>query len=83
MRTTIDLADDVLAAIKERARREGRTAGEVASTSLRRALTASPATADPAVVREPTPIYGFRPFPRRGTIVTNELVDQLRSDDAY
>ena len=82
MRTTLDLADDVLAAVKERARREGRTAGEVASLLLRQALTTPPPAADPAVP-EPTPVHGFTPFPRSGTIVTNELVDQLRSDDAY
>jgi hypothetical protein len=83
MRTTLDLADDVLAAVKERARRDGRTAGEVASMLLRQALTAPPSASDPALVREPTPIFGFKPFPRSGTIVTNDLVDQLRSDDAY
>jgi len=26
---------------------------------------------------------GFRPFPKRGSIVTNELIDSLREDDAY
>ena len=40
MRTTLDIADDVLQAAKERARREGKTAGEVISDLARRALTA-------------------------------------------
>ena len=79
MRTTLDIADDVLAAAKERARREGRTAGAVVSDLLRHALT----TPAPAAVREPKAVYGLKPFPRRGGVVTNELVDQLRSDDAY
>lgn len=80
MRTTLDIDDDVLAAAKERARREHRTAGEVVSELLRQALTAAPA---PPVVREAPAVYGLRPFARRGTIVTNDLIDQLRSDDAY
>jgi hypothetical protein len=40
MRTTLDIADDVLLAVKERARREKRTAGAVLSDLARRALTA-------------------------------------------
>ena len=28
-------------------------------------------------------IYGVRPFAPRGGIVTNELIDRLREDDAY
>ncbi|MEA3246750.1 MAG: antitoxin [Gemmatimonadota bacterium] len=79
MRTTLDIADDVLAAAKERARRENRTAGEIISELARQALTA-PA---PKAVREPKAVYGLKPFPRRGGVVTNELIDQLRSEDAY
>jgi len=79
MRTTLDIADDVLLAAKERARRENKTAGEVVSELLRQALTAP----KPSAVREPKAVYGFKPFGRRGGIVTNELIDQLRSEDAY
>lgn len=78
MRTTLDIADDVLRAAKERARRDKKTAGEVISELARRALnTPSESTHVPS----PKPIYGFRPFPRRGGIVTNDLIDQLRDDD--
>jgi hypothetical protein len=83
MRTTLDIADDVLQAAKERARREKKTAGEVISDLARRALTAphgSPA-ADAGSVREPKAVYGLRPFARRGGVVTNELIDNLRDDD--
>jgi hypothetical protein len=38
MRTTLDIADDVLAAAKELARQQGKSAGEVISTLARRAL---------------------------------------------
>ena len=80
MRTTLDIANDVLQAAKERARREKKTAGEVISELARSALTAPP---DAPGVREPKVRYGFRPFPKRGGIVTNELIDTLREDDAY
>ena len=32
---------------------------------------------------EPKAIHGLRPFAKRGGIVTNELIDKLREDDAY
>ena len=79
MRTTIDIDDDVLQAAKERAKREQKTAGEVVSELLRQALTASP----PSSARQPKAVHGFKPFARRGNIITNDVIDQLRSDDAY
>lgn len=42
MRTTLDIADDVLQTAKELARREKKTTGEVISELARTALTASP-----------------------------------------
>ena len=81
MRTTLDIAEDVLQAAKERARREGRTAGEVISELARAALTAVPVA--PAKSAQARSHYGIRPFPRRGNVVTNELIDRLREDDAY
>ena len=80
MRTTLDIADDVLQAAKERARREHKTAGQVLSELARQALVAP---RGPASVQEPKAVYGFRPFPSRGGIVTNELINTLRADDAY
>lgn len=80
MRTTLDIADDVLQAAKERARRENKTAGEVISELARSALTAAPVAPRAS---EPRAHYGLRPFPKRGGIVTNELIDRLREEDAY
>jgi hypothetical protein len=83
MRTTLDIADDVLQAAKERARLEKKTAGEVISELARRALTAPPTpAADAATIREPRAVYGLRPFARRGGIVTNELIDDLRDEES-
>jgi hypothetical protein len=81
MRTTLDIDDDVLQAAKERARRENKTAGEVISELARIALTTT-APASPKA-SEPRSHYGIRPFPKRGGVVTNELIDRLREDDAY
>ncbi len=81
MRTTLDIADDVLQAAKERARRENKTAGEVISELVRQALTAP--REYPLAVGETTSVYGFKPFAARGILVTNEIIDKLRSDDAY
>jgi hypothetical protein len=78
MRTTLDIDDDVLRAAKELARREKKTAGAVISELTRRALTAAPTT-----VRQPKAVHGFRPFPKRGGIVTNAQIDKLREEDAY
>jgi hypothetical protein len=83
MRTTLDIADDVLHAAKERARRENRTAGEVISDLARAALTAPPSAAASPKVQEPRALYGIRPFARRGNLVTNEMIDKLREEDAY
>ena len=79
MRTTLDIDDDVLRAARELARREKKTAGRVISDLARKALAASPA----GVSKETNALHGFRPFPRRGGIVTNELIDRLRDEDAY
>ena len=79
MRTTLDIDDDVLRAAKDLARRERKTAGRVISELARTALAASP----PGMVREPKALYGFRPFPKRGGIVTNDVIDRLREEDAY
>ncbi len=80
MRTTLDIAEDVLQAAKERAQRERKTIGEVISELARRALT-TPQMAHS--VKEPKSVYGLKPFGPRGGIVTNALIDKLRDEDAY
>jgi hypothetical protein len=80
MRTTLDIANDVLQAAKELARREKKTTGEVISDLARSALITPQIT---GAAQEPKAIYGLRPFPRRGGLVTNALIEKLREDDAY
>ena len=80
MRTTLDIDQDVLLAAKDIARRQKKTAGAVISDLARRALTQP---ADLAGVKEPASFYGFKPLPRRGGVVSNELINKLREDDVY
>jgi hypothetical protein len=78
MRTTLDIDDDVLQAAKELARREGQTAGRILSELARRGLTEAK---DTSKGRTKIAFLGFRPFARRGGIVTNELIDRLREEE--
>ncbi len=78
MRTTLSLDDDVLLAVKERARRERRTAGEVLSDLARQALTQQHGACLSAVAES---FYGFEPFEHRGPAVSNALVDRLRDEE--
>ncbi|MEK7436590.1 MAG: hypothetical protein AAB150_06890 [Pseudomonadota bacterium] len=79
MRTTLDIEEDVLFAAKDLARREKKTAGQVLSELARKGL----AGAEALTTREPKAIYGFRPFPKEGRIVSNELINKLREDGEY
>jgi hypothetical protein len=80
MRTTLDIDDDVLAAAKERARREGKTTGRLVSELLRRAMTQT-AAGDARAVKEPPAHYGFQPFASRGQVVSEALVERLREEE--
>ena len=77
MRTTLSIDDDVLAAARDRARREGRSVGSVLSELARSALSGSVVPTD-----EHTDAFlGFEPLPPRGAIVTNQLINNLRDDE--
>ena len=78
MRTTLDIDDDVLQAAKELAEAEKKTAGRILSELARKALT----TPDKIESGEPGPHGtvlqdGWYVLPRRGGIVTKELVERL------
>lgn len=78
MRTTLDIAEDILLAVKEKARRQRRSAGAVLSDLAREALTRQ---GKAGYVAEPEAFHGFHPLPRRGAIISNEMVDRLREED--
>jgi len=76
MRTTLDIEDDVLQAVKELAQREGSTAGRVLSELARRGLAAQgPAKEQFSRTRGGVPL-----LPSRGEIVTLEKVRKLRDE---
>lgn len=77
MRTTLDIADDVLFAAREMARKEKRSCGEVISELARRALQSQGMVAGEGE----SEFYGFRPLPQRGVVVTKEIVDRLLDDE--
>jgi Ribbon-helix-helix protein, copG family len=78
MRTTLSVDDDVLFAVRELAKRERRSIGEVLSDLARQTLTGQ------FRARAYTPsesFHGFEPFPHRGQAVSNDLIDQLRDEE--
>lgn len=75
MRTTVSIDDDILLAVRERARRERRSIGEVLSELARQAL----AGRTPWAGGES--LCGFDPLPPRGLLVSNAFLDQLREDE--
>jgi hypothetical protein len=86
MRTTLDIEDDVLFAAKEIARRERKSLGQVISELARRAFaqgSGQPPGKAPRGQRvsEPLAAFGIQPLPRRGGLVTNELIDRLRDEE--
>jgi len=87
MRTTLDIADDVLFAAKEIARREKKSLGQTISELARRAFTQPPlvnglnpahAPSGALLASERLASYGISPLPARGGVVSNELIERLR-----
>jgi hypothetical protein len=87
MRTTLDIADDVLFAAKEIAQREKKSLGQTISELARRAFTLPADAGGLDTVHAPSAAlrasdrlatYGISPLPARGGIVSNELIDRLR-----
>lgn len=66
-------------AVKERARRQKRSAGDLLSELAREALTRR--YREDSEVKKPKSLYGFDPLPTRGEAVSNELIDKLREED--
>ena len=79
MRITLNIDDDVLVVVKEIAARESKSAGTIVSNLLRQSLTHD-GPEKPRGGLEPVPEFGFRPIPKQGGTVTNELIDRLREE---
>ena len=79
MRTTLDIEDDVLFAAKDLAKREKKTAGQIISALARMGLAGTVAS----TAQQQKAVCGFRPFPKEGRIVSNELINKLREEGEY
>lgn len=78
MRTTVDIEPDVLAAAKEIAYQQKVGVGKVISRLVRQALTVPGGLDKEDLIEPQVNVMGFAPFPARGMIVSNELIDRLR-----
>jgi len=76
MRTTLDIEEDVLTAVKELARHEKTTAGKILSRLARTGLNGGTARSRKITYKNGVPI-----LPSRGRIITNELIDQIRDEE--
>ena len=83
MRTTLDIADDVLLAATEIARREKTTVGRMISELARRGLTVTAPTVPGHAGLGAAEFFGFRPLPARGVVVTDDLIDRLGECETY
>ena len=81
MRTTLNIDDDVLSAVRELAKTERKTVGQILSDLARTAMKTPTVTLDPAGRHGLILRNGFYLLSRReGVIVTNELIDQLTEE---
>ncbi len=85
MRTTLDIADDVLLAAQAAAQQQNVSVGAVISDLARLSLLRHPAPMpSPSTSSSPfgsrLVLLGIEPLPQRGGIVTNELINQLRGN---
>ena len=79
MRTTVEIDDDVLQAVKALAEREGVTLGVIVSRLLREGLTKIQAQPTLDAAEAGIITGGFRPFASPGQrAVSNEVVNTLR-----
>ncbi len=75
MRTTLDLDEDVLAAVKDLARRHRHSMGKEVSRLIRLALQVKADTQGESVA-------GFEPFPAKDRkVVSDDLVEQIRDSE--
>jgi len=74
MRTTLDIDDDVLGAVKELAAYEKKTAGKVLSDLARKSLC-------PPTTKAPEMRDGFQLISGKRGLVTTELVNRLLDEE--
>jgi hypothetical protein len=78
MRITLDIADDVLFAAKEVARREKKSLGQIISDLARQSFNQGALAQGSALPQHSAAAHGIEPLPARGSIISNELIDRLQ-----
>jgi len=78
MRTTIDIDEDVLQVVRELARHQHVSIGRMASQLLRGCLTRTTISQGGAPGATDVSVEGFRPFPSRGQMISNTMVNDIR-----
>jgi hypothetical protein len=84
MRTTLDIADDVLYAARELSRREKKSLGQVMSDLARQAFAQQPlprGRSPGSPVADQLGLLGIQPLSSRGGVVSPELIDRLFDDE--
>ena len=74
MRTTLTIDDDILAAAKSMAKREGRSTGEIVSELARRSLTSA------APLNRTASGIPLLPVTNPDAVITLEMVNALRDE---
>ena len=74
----MNIEDDVLYVVKERARREKRSVGEVLSELARYAIRHAGTSVEGEGSER---FHGFEPLPPRGPVVSNDWIDRLRDEE--
>lgn len=82
MRTTLDIDDDVLMAVREIAAKEKRTAGKVLSDFSRRGMLTGDPTASTAEQGSPYAMKNGIPIlPSRGEVVSTGHIERLMEEE--
>lgn len=81
MRTTLNIDDDVIFAVKKLAAKEHKTAGKVLSESFRRAIHLDGVAAGPIKSKGAYPMKNGIPLlPSRGEVVSMERIQRLMQE---
>lgn len=82
MRTTLDIDDDLIAAAKKLARRQGATAGQAVPSLLRQSLTRQATPLAGRRSKGQQGVAGIEPFAAKpGVVTTNDHVNALRDSE--
>lgn len=79
MRTTLDIDADILIAVKERARKERKSAGRVISNMVRDSLNGTSNGSGPDFIFK----KGLPVLASRGEVITYEHVQRLLDEEDY